>query len=163
VSTQISQHKVPLFLVAVLTAVLYVFFLRTGTAKTLVQQSTVLKQEIAALPEVTSVRRLGMGTTFSWIRSIPNFLSDLTQWAKNHAIVIVSIEPGLQKEQVGYTEQPVKLEIQGRFRKIGDYLTFLEDLPRPLLVTDIRFTSPTAISPDLLANLELLIYIKDAP
>ncbi len=160
---KINQHKIPALLLAILIAVLYFFFLRTQTAKALTQQATALQQEIATLPEPSAYKRPGMSATFSWIHSIPDFLNDLTQWAKKRSVLIVSIEPGIPIKQTGYTEQPVKLAIQGRFREVGDYLTFLEDLPRPALVTGIQLTSPTAIFPDLAANLDLVIYIKDAP
>lgn len=159
--SELNQHKVPAALVAILIAALYFFFLRAQTAKALTQQVETLQEEIAALPEPASYKQPGMGPTFSWIRSMPDFLRDLTQWAKNRSIDIVSIEPGETQQQNGYTEQPVRIEIQGRFRTIGNYLTFLEELPRPIQIIGLGLTSPADIAPDLLARLELVVYIRD--
>ncbi len=158
---QIKPHKAPAILLAILVVALYLFFLRAQTAKTLTQQANTMHKEIAALPEPSAYKQAGMGVTFSWIRSMPDFLRDLTLWAKDRSIVIVSIEPGQTQQQNGYTEQAVKIEIQGRFRTIGNYLTFLEELPRPIQVMGLRLTSLSAIAPDLLANLQLVIYIRD--
>jgi len=161
VKAQINQYKVPAILLTVLIAALYLLFLRAQTAKTLTQQADTMQEEIAALPLPSAHKRPDLGVTFSWIRSMPDFLRDLTLWAKNRSMTIVSIEPGETRQHNGYSAQPVKIEIQGGFRPIGNYLTFLEKLPRPIQVMGLRLTRPSSIKPDLLAKLELIIYIRD--
>ncbi len=161
--TLIARHKIVLVLFALWLFVAYVFFLRLEEKQGLVGQVTLLQQEIAVLPQPAADRRMkDMGETFSWIDSMPDFLMDLTKWAKKRSIVIVTIEPEKTDYKEGYIEQPVKLELQGRFRTIGEYLTFLEDLPRPVQVTGLQITSPETVAPDILARLNLVVYIRDA-
>lgn len=159
----IVQQKIPLILLVVLALIGYVYFLRAQRAKELVYQVTELQQDIAGLPEPVSHRgRSEDGVGFSWIHSIPGFLKDLTQWSQERSMLIISVEPGEPNAKRGYTEQPVRLKVQAGFREIGNYLALLEGLPRPVQVTGLQLESLPSVSPDLLARLDLVLYIKDA-
>jgi len=157
-----TRHKISIVLFAVWLVGGTVLFLRIQEGKRLAQQVAALQQEIAALPPPAPDLKLrGMGEAFSWIDSMPDFLMDLTLWSKKRSIAIVSIEPGEAAYKAGYTEQPVKLLLQGRFLDVGTYLTFLEDLPRPMQVTGLQLTRSATEAPDLLAHLDLVVYIRD--
>ncbi len=159
----LNRYKVPVILLAIWLGVSTVFFLRVKSAKALTHQVEALQQEIAALPEPTARSHFGLSATFSWIDSIPDFLLDMTQWAKERSLEIVSIEPGQSKKEQGYTEQPVSLTLEGRYRAVGNYLSYLEDLPRPMQITGVRLSNPSDVAPDLKARLELVIYIRENP
>ncbi len=161
--TFLIQHKISVILCAILVAGSYFYFQRVQEASTLTQQAAVLQTEISNMPEPDVLfREKRKGVTFSWIQSVPDFLRELNKWARKRSIGIVSIEPKEPTLKEGYIEQPIKLEVQGRFRAIGDYLSFLEGLPRPLQVTGLKLTSPEELAPDLKAKFELVLYIKDA-
>lgn len=43
----------------------------------------------------------------------------------------------------GYTYVPIELKVSGDFNNVGEYLKYIEDLPRVLVIDDISFKSPT--------------------
>ncbi|MFQ5598425.1 MAG: type 4a pilus biogenesis protein PilO [Nitrospiria bacterium] len=160
------RYKMPFILFAMWVGVAYLYILRVEEVKALNLQRAALQKEISAMPEPPSPRSLeSRGVRFSWPDSVPEFLRDLTRWSREKSLVVVSIEPGDPTIKEDYTEQPVTLEVQGPYRSIGNYLGFLESLPRPLQVTGFRISRVASPSPkvssDLLARLKLTLYIRE--
>ncbi|HTP41663.1 MAG TPA: type 4a pilus biogenesis protein PilO [Nitrospiria bacterium] len=65
-------------------------------------------------------------------------LDDLMRLAQQDGIQVISISPGVLQDHGGYVELPINLQVQARFRNLGEYLHQVQQLRQVVLVGRVR-------------------------
>ena len=72
-------------------------------------------------------------------KEIPDILRQISDFAKENNLEIITFEPGKEKPQDYYNIIPLKMEIEGRFSNIVNFLNSIESLQRLVVLNDIKF------------------------
>ncbi|MDF2953177.1 MAG: Type IV pilus assembly protein PilO [Thermodesulfobacterium sp.] len=72
-------------------------------------------------------------------KEIPDILRQISDLAKENNLEIITFEPGKEKSQDYYNIIPLKMEIEGRFSNIVNFLNSIESLQRLVVLNDIKF------------------------
>lgn len=80
-------------------------------------------------------------------------LEEVTRLARLRQVEFVSIRPNAVADKGDYLQLNLQIDLQSRFRELGDYLLMLENLPRPLVVENLKVESRGEISPMIQAHL----------
>jgi len=72
-------------------------------------------------------------------KEIPDILRQISDLAKENNLEIITFEPGKEKPQDYYNIIPLKMEIEGRFSNIVNFLNSIESLQRLVVLNDIKF------------------------
>ncbi len=72
-------------------------------------------------------------------KEIPDILRQISDLAKENNLEIITFEPGKEKPQDYYNIIPFKMEIEGRFSNIVNFLNSIESLQRLVVLNDIKF------------------------
>ena len=137
-------------------------------------QLTALKGEIAKtqalLPEVRAkaeelqqVRQKGeVAGEFSAKASdilpggsrLSSFLEELTRLARLQQVDFVSVRPEGVEDKGSYLQLTMRIDVQSRFRELGEYLLMLENLPRAIIIDEMKVESSTETTPYVMAHLK---------
>ena len=142
-------------------------------------QLTALKGEIAKtqalLPEVRAkaeelqqVRQKGeVAGEFSAKASdilpggsrLSSFLEELTRLARLQQVDFVSVRPEGVEDKGSHLQLTMRIDVQSRFRELGEYLLMLENLPRAIIIDEMKVESSTETTPYVTAHLKATTYM----
>ena len=86
-------------------------------------------------------------------------LEEMTRLARLRQIKFVSIHPDAIEDKGTYFELTLQIDLKSRFRELGDYLLMLENLPRAVIVKELKVETRTELSPSVLAHLKTVTYL----
>lgn len=70
----------------------------------------------------------------------------------------MELKPSPAEKKGGYEILPIQLKSRSRFFSLGDYISALERLPRPVVIERLRIESTSESSPDVIADIVLQVY-----
>ena len=73
-------------------------------------------------------------------------------------VQLIELKPSLAEKKEGYEILPVQIKSRSRFFNLGEYLSALERLPRPIVVERLKIESTPETSPDIIAEMVLQVY-----
>lgn len=86
-------------------------------------------------------------------------LEEMTRLALLRQIEIVSVRPEAVEDKGTYLQLTLQIDIQSRFRELADYLLMVENLPRAVVVRDLKVETRTDLSPAVLGHLKTVTYL----
>lgn len=72
-------------------------------------------------------------------KEIPDILRQISDLAKENNLEIITFEPNKEIAENYYNIIPLKMEIQGRFSSVMNFLNSIENLQRLIALNDIKF------------------------
>jgi len=69
---------------------------------------------------------------------LSSLIDELMRLAKEDDIQVISIKPGQPQDQGGYMELSITMDVQARFRNLGEYLHQMQHLQQVVLVGHVR-------------------------
>ncbi|MBI3595860.1 MAG: type 4a pilus biogenesis protein PilO [Nitrospirae bacterium] len=86
-------------------------------------------------------------------------LEEMTRLARLRQIEFVSIRPESVEDKGAYLQLTLQIDVQSRFRELGDYLLMLENLPRAVVVKEVKVETRPDINPSIMAHLKTITYL----
>lgn len=86
-------------------------------------------------------------------------LEEITRLARLRQIEFVSVRPDAIEDKGPYLQLTLQIDVQSRFRELADYLLMLENLPRAVVVRDLKVETRADISPGVLGHLKTVTYL----
>jgi Tfp pilus assembly protein PilO len=86
-------------------------------------------------------------------------LEEMTRLARIRQIEIVSVRPEAIEDKGTYLQLTLQIDVQSRFRELADYLLMVENLPRAVVVRDLKVETRTDLSPAVLGHLKTVTYL----
>ena len=86
-------------------------------------------------------------------------LEELTRLARFRKIDFVAIRPDSILDKGSYLELTLQIDVKSRFQQLGDYLRMLENLPRAIVVKDLKIETRADISPFVQTRLETVTFL----
>jgi type IV pilus assembly protein PilO len=72
-------------------------------------------------------------------KEIPDILRQISDLAKEHNLEVITFEPEKEIPQDYYNIIPLKMEIQGRFSNLLNFLNSIENLQRLIALSNVKF------------------------
>jgi type IV pilus assembly protein PilO len=72
-------------------------------------------------------------------KEIPDILRQISDLAKEHNLEVITFEPEKEIPQNYYNIIPLKMEIQGRFSNVLNFLNSIENLQRLIALSNVKF------------------------
>ena len=72
-------------------------------------------------------------------KEIPDILRQISDLAKEHNLEVITFEPEKEIPQDYYNIIPLKMEIQGRFSNVLNFLNSIENLQRLIALSNVKF------------------------
>lgn len=146
---------------------------RVMERKKLHTQKAVLQQEVSALSSAlpvliqnadkTRVEGPSQQVAAPWIdsdASLSMILEEISRRARLQEVQLIEVKPSLPEKRAGYEVLPLQMRTRSRFRNLGEYLSLLEHLPRPVTVNHLKIESSAETSPYVVVDMTLHIYKK---
>ncbi len=163
---------------AIGTAVFYLYGLQQKRLLDLNNQLTGLTDEIASLAAELPLRRQALQQAaadtelaakqaeavaqarqrLSGVGGFSALLDEIARMAKDEGIEVVSVKLGDPRDQGGYVELPITIEVTANFRMLGEYLQRLQQLPQLVVVGKLRMETSEQTSPMLRAGVETVSF-----
>ncbi len=86
-------------------------------------------------------------------------LEEMTRLARLRQIEFVSVRPDAIEDKGTYFQLTLQIDVQSRFRELGDYLLMLENLPRAVVVKELNVETRADLNPSILAHLKTVTYL----
>jgi Tfp pilus assembly protein PilO len=86
-------------------------------------------------------------------------LEEMTRLARLRQVEFVSVRPDAIEDKGTYLQLTLQIDVQSRFRELADYLLMLENLPRAVIVKDLKVETRTDVSPAVLGHLKTVTYL----
>ena len=99
------------------------------------------------------------GDLFPGGSRLSSLLEEMTRLARLRQIEFVSIRPESIEDKGAYLQLTLQIDVQSRFRELGDYLRMLENLPRAVVVKEVKIETRSDINPAVLAHLKTITYV----
>lgn len=90
---------------------------------------------------------------------LSSLLEEFTRMARISKVDFVAIKPVLVEDKGGYLELRLSIDLKARFQQLGEYIKTLEELPRGVVINDIKIESNPSMSPQAAARVEAVTYI----
>jgi Tfp pilus assembly protein PilO len=90
---------------------------------------------------------------------LSSFLEELTRLARLRQVDFVSIRPQSVEDRETYTQMNLNIDVKARFRQFGEYLLMLEDLPRAIIVEEVRVETTPETSPFIIGHLNAVTFM----
>lgn len=90
---------------------------------------------------------------------LSSFLEELTRLARLRQVDFVSIRPQSVEDKGAYVQMNLNIDVKARFRQFGEYLLMLEDLPRALIVEQVRIETTPEASPFVMGHLNAVMFM----
>jgi Tfp pilus assembly protein PilO len=90
---------------------------------------------------------------------LSSLIEELTRLARLRQVDFVSIRPLNIEEKGAYMQLTLKIDVKARFRQFGEYLLMLEDLPRAIIVEEVRIETTPETSPFVIGHLSALTFM----
>ena len=159
--SRMKNPKTTLPLAAILILLIGLLGWKAREVHGLAGQVTTLEKEMASL-QLSAASR-GVKTEDLGTLSVASLLEDLTQLGRRHLIEMTSIQPGEPQTKEGRIEQAIRLETEGKYRDIGEYLAELEVFQKPVKVTSLKMEVSSSGRGLISASLDLMLYRKGSP
>lgn len=169
--SKLSKRERILF-VSTLVAVVYsflFFFLqpRMAERQRLDEQKKTLQQEISALSSTLPVlMRKAEAIDPSEPEpalvlsdaSLSLILEELSRQARIKEVQLIELKPSPGEKKEGYEILPIQIKSRSRFFNLGDFISALERLPRPIIIERLKIESTSETSPEVIAEMVLQVY-----
>jgi len=169
--SKLSKRERILF-VSTLIALLYsfVFFFlqpRMTERQRLAEQKRTLQQEVSALSSTLPIlmrkaEAIDSTETMPALvisdASVSAILEELSRQARIKEVQLMELKPSPAEKKKGYEVLPIQIRSRSRFFNLGDYISALERLPRPIVIERLKIESTTETSPEVTAELVLQVY-----
>jgi Tfp pilus assembly protein PilO len=99
------------------------------------------------------------GDLFPGGSRLSSLLEEMTRLARLRQIEFVSIRPDAIEDKGTYFQLTLQIDVQSRFRELGDYLLMLENLPRAVVVKELKVETRADLNPSILAHLKTVTYL----
>ncbi len=86
-------------------------------------------------------------------------MSEIARMARDEGIEVMSIELGTPRDQGNYVEVPVTIKVSAQFRRLGEYLHRLQQLPQLVVVGKVKMETTSQTSPLLNAGVETISFM----
>ena len=154
---------------ALYSLVFFVFLPRIAERQRLGEQKKTLQQEISALSTTLPVlmqkveaEKGKYGSSEPALilsdASLSIILEEIGRQARMKGVQLIELKPSLAEKKEGYEILPVQIKSRSRFFNLGEYLSALERLPRPIVVERLKIESTPETSPDIIAEMVLQVY-----
>ena len=70
----------------------------------------------------------------------------------------MELKPSPAEKKEGYEILQIQVKSRSRFFNLGDYISALERLPRPIVIERLKIESTAETSPDVIAEMVLQVY-----
>jgi Tfp pilus assembly protein PilO len=100
-----------------------------------------------------------VGDLFPGGSRLSALLEEMTRLARLRQIEFVSIHPDAIEDKGTYFQLTLQIDVQSRFRELGDYLLMLENLPRAVIVKELKVETRADLNPSVLAHLKTVTYL----
>lgn len=90
---------------------------------------------------------------------LSSFLEELTRLARLQRVEFVSVRPEGVEDKGSYLQLTMRIDVQSRFRELGEYLLMLENLPRVIIIDEMKVESSTETTPYVMAHLKATTYM----
>ncbi|MBI3994621.1 MAG: type 4a pilus biogenesis protein PilO [Nitrospirae bacterium] len=115
--------------------------------------------EAAQAKEVSTEFSGKVGDLFPGGSRLSVLLEEMTRLARLRQIEFVSVRPEAIEDKGTFFQLTLQIDVQSRFRELGDYLLMLENLPRAVIVKELRIETRSDLNPDILAHLKTVTYL----
>ena len=134
-------------------------------------QKAALQQEVSALSSaLPALLQKGEAKKtdqpageISWIESdasLSMILDEISRQARFQDVQLMELKPSPAEKKAGYEIFPLQIRTKSRFQSLGEYLSSLERLPRPVTVNRLKIESTAETSPYIVVEMTLHIYKK---
>lgn len=152
-------------------AIFFYYKPRVMEREKLYTQKAALQQEVSSLSSALPVllQKADMTKTekpavaIPWIESdasLSMILEEISRQARFQDVQLVELKPSPAEKKAGYEIFPLQMRTRSRFRNLGEYLSSLERLPRPVTVNHLKIESTPETSPFVVVEMTLHIYKK---
>lgn len=100
-----------------------------------------------------------VGDLFPGGSRLSALLEEMTRLARLRQIEFVSVRPDAIEDKGTYFQLTLQIDVQSRFRELGDYLLMLENLPRAVVVKELKVETRADLNPSILAHLKTVTYL----
>lgn len=115
--------------------------------------------QAAQAKEVTTEFSGKVGDLFPGGSRLSVLLEEMTRLARLRQIEFVSVRPDAIEDKGTFFQLTLQIDVQSRFRELGDYLLMLENLPRAVVVKELRVETRADLNPSVLAHLKTVTYL----
>ncbi|MEK6682110.1 MAG: type 4a pilus biogenesis protein PilO [Nitrospirota bacterium] len=111
-------------------------------------------KKAAPANELTEIRRLtGDATKLSFL------LEEFTRLARGTKVDFIAIKPTMVEDKGRYMELKLSIDLRAKYQQLGEYVKALEDLPRGMVINDIRIELNLASHPLSMARIDAVTFI----
>ncbi len=111
-------------------------------------------KKAAPANELTEIRRLtGDATKLSFL------LEEFTRLARGTKVDFIAIKPTMVEDKGRYMELKLSIDLRARYQQLGEYVKALEDMPRGMVINDIRIELNLASHPLSMARIDAVTFI----
>ncbi len=111
-------------------------------------------KKAAPANELTEIKRLtGDATKLSFL------LEEFTRLARGTKVDFIAIKPTMVEDKGRYMELKLSIDLRARYQQLGEYVKALEDLPRGMVINDLRIESNLASHPLSTARIDAITFI----
>ena len=128
-------------------------------------QIPLLRERAAELHQASQAKEVSAeisgkaGDLFPGGSRLSALLEEMTRLARLRQIEFVSVRPDAIEDKGAYFQLTLQIDVQSRFRELGDYLLMLENLPRAVIVKELKVETRTDLNPSILAHLKTVTYL----
>jgi|GEM_PF-6438580 len=152
--------RVAVMVLVIASALGGVSFRKGREVKGLMAEVASLERELALTRPPVPVQN----PKVNWVAvTIPSLLDDLARMGSQKSVEMTLVQPGEAAQKEGYIEQPVHLELEGKYRDIGEYLSLVERLQKTIRITGLKLEKSSSGPPLISAVLDLMVYRRGAP
>ncbi|MBI5182557.1 MAG: type 4a pilus biogenesis protein PilO [Nitrospirae bacterium] len=90
---------------------------------------------------------------------LSSLLEEFTRLARVEKVDFIAIKPSFVEDKGRYLRLELNIDLRSRYQQLGEYIKTLEDLPRGMIINDIRIESNPSISPSVTARVNSVTYI----
>ena len=134
------------------------------TQKTALEQEvTALSSALPALIQKAAPTKMEKPVAAPWIESdasLSMILDEIGRQARIQDVQLAELKPSPAEKKAGYEIFPLQIRTKSRFRNLGEYLSSLEQLSRPVTVNHLKIESTAETSPYVVVEMTLHIYKK---
>ena len=132
-------------------------------------QATAINQQlrtrIQALQEVKKGKEVAGDIPLKALDILPgsselsSLLEELTQLARQRQVEVVTIRPESVEHKQAYVQMNLRIDVKARFLHLGEYLMMLEDLPRAIIVEDMKVETTPETAPIVMGHLRAMTFM----
>ncbi|MEK6678575.1 MAG: type 4a pilus biogenesis protein PilO [Nitrospirota bacterium] len=90
---------------------------------------------------------------------LSSLLEEFTRLARVAKVDFIAIKPVLVEDKGRYFELKLSIDLKARYQQLGEYIKTLEELPRGVIINDIKIESNPSMSPQAASRVEAVTYI----